>query len=433
MAVAQTAGSTLFRGALLCSVLIACGSPETGADGGKGDTDAGAGTTRDAGTPDAGSPDAGAVCGSGGAGLAVMPLTGCPEIGYGTNITIGSFQKFSMLLDTGSTTSIVASDKCTSCTGVSPLYTPGALAVDEGHMDTSTYGTGSVSGEVYQDAFQAVGVPKAVPLDFLAAESQTSFPLFEPDDCSGSSSSEFQGVLGLGPTDLALSDTQSYVNQVVSAGIEPGIFALQFCSASGNLWIGGFDPTCTAAAPQYTPLASSPYYAVKVSDMGIGGTSLGVSDYGDSVVDSGSNAFILPSDAFQALSTQVAASTGFKKAFPGQTASFFTNVTSADPCVQAATGVTPADVDQTLPPLTITFPGESGGSFTVSLTPTSSYLRVVSVASLTLFCPDAVPASDVGPAGLVPTILANPLIRSYVTIFDLKSSRIGFAPQQGCP
>ena len=381
--------------------------------------------------PDAGPP----VCGTGADGIVAVPLTGCPILGYGANVTIGS-QQFSLLLDTGSTSLIVASSACGDCVGVSPVYSPGSGATDEGRMDTSPFGTGTVQGEVYRDSVQIAGVPQSIPLGFIAAEKQSQFPIFEPIDCQGmqAATGVFQGLMGLGPQDIALPKTQSYPLQLVSAGIEPGVFAVQFCESGGRFWIGGFDATCTTAAPQYTPLVPSPYYAVNIADMGIGGTSLGVSDFGPTVIDTGSSSFILPDDAFQAISAQVAASDGFQAAFPGEDASFFSGlVTSPDPCIQPAAGLSSSQVDSMLPPLTITLPEQSGDTFTLSLTATQSYLDIRTIGGVEVFCPNIVSAADVGGSAAVPTILAHSLPRAYVTIFDVTHGQIGFAPQQGCP
>jgi hypothetical protein len=82
--------------------------------------------------------------------------------------------------------------------------------------------------------------------------------------------------------------------------------------------------------------------------------------------------------------------------------------------------------------LTVTLPDQAGGSFTLTLPATESYLQVVSTQGLSLFCPNVVSAADVGPAGEVPTVLPNIVMQSYVTIFDLRNNRVGFAPQQGC-
>ena len=85
-----------------------------------------------------------------------------------------------------------------------------------------------------------------------------------------------------------------------------------------------------------------------------------------------------------------------------------------------------------LPPLTVTMPESGGGSFTISVPATMSYLNVQSSAGQTQICPNVLPASALGPAGEIPTILGNPIMRAYVTIFDLENERIGFAPQTGC-
>src|SRR5579862_1690201 len=60
-------------------------------------------------------------------GLVTIPLGGCiPE--YTAEVTIGGKQVFNLVVDTGSTTLGVASNTCSNCTGIKPLYTPGVSA-----------------------------------------------------------------------------------------------------------------------------------------------------------------------------------------------------------------------------------------------------------------------------------------------------------------
>src|SRR5262249_27164248 len=71
-----------------------------------------------------------------------IPLTGLDGLSYMLALTVGS-QAFDTIIDTGSTTTAVASTTCSSCGRVSPLYDPGASGSDEGRSTSSVYGDGS--------------------------------------------------------------------------------------------------------------------------------------------------------------------------------------------------------------------------------------------------------------------------------------------------
>src|ERR1019366_350186 len=84
--------------------------------------DDGAGVASDASREDAASDDA-SIEAAGPHSVVAIPLIGCTQGAYLAKVDIGS-QTFQLELDTGSTTSGVASAKCKSC-GVLPLYAPG--------------------------------------------------------------------------------------------------------------------------------------------------------------------------------------------------------------------------------------------------------------------------------------------------------------------
>ena len=91
---------------------------------------------------------------------------------------------------------------------------------------------------------------------------------------------------------------------------------------------------------------------------------------------------------------------------------------------------TPAELDATLPPMTMTLPSVGGGSFTLSLPATASYLVPATPpdAGTLEYClaiQDA--ANNHGYS-----ILGGPLLRANITLFDLAHAQLGFVPQSFC-
>src|SRR5580704_2131948 len=207
------------------------------------------------------------------------PLNGIASFEYTLNITVGGSQTFDVVLDTGSTTLGIASSACSTC-DVTPEYTPGATAMDQGNMATAEYedGTGW-SGEVYSDSVAVTG-DAAVPVKLVAISSQSSFFNMEPKE----------GILGFGRVQIALPNTDSYIDNRMAAGLSQ-IFALQLCPENGTLWFGGADKTHETSDEQYTALEpitdDQPFYVIDISSTSIDGTSLALS--GPAVVDTGTS------------------------------------------------------------------------------------------------------------------------------------------------
>jgi hypothetical protein len=350
------------------------------------------------------------------AGVPVVPLvTRSGGLGYTVDTAIGD-QTFALQIDSGSTTLAVAAATCTTCTGISPTYAPGSDATDEHRTAASEYADMSTwSGEIYDDHVQLVGGPPAVPMAFAAITTQMQFLL---DNTS-------QGILGLGPTDIEEPGTQSVISQLAKVGV-PSIIGLQLCTDRGQLWLGGYDASFTAAAPQYSPMlpmsAQDPFYTVEIDDIGIGGTSLG---FGSSaimptLIDTGASIMVVPQAIDAALTAAVEGSAGFHALFGAQT--FAGDGTCLAPTLATTTA---AQIDAMLPPISLAMPADGGsGSFTLSLPPLQSYLLAQPGGMYCLWVESVDDVSN--------TILGPSMLRGFVTIIDVPSKRIGFAPQAGC-
>jgi hypothetical protein len=341
-------------------------------------------------------------------------------------VTVGS-QTFAMNLDTGSTSLGVASTACSSC-GVTPEYTPSATAVDKGTMATSQYGSGSWTGEVYQDSVGFASDPM-VPLDFVAIDTQSMF--FTQGIQCGASGQGYQGIIGFDRASAAVSGTNAFFDQYVLAKGIANVFATELCDSGGTLWLGGYDTSAATAAPQYTPVttdvASTYYYTVDLETITVAGTTtpvtIAVGQYPDTVVDTGTSGFVVPTAAFNSLASAIAGTSGFQQAFgAGAGAAWFS---SQAPC--GAMTMTKAQIDATLPALTLQF-GTAPG-MTIQVPPSESYLMQYGQYG---WCSTMIQIQQ-GQMFPLAAIMGAPFLRSQITIYDRGSNQIGFAPHTACP
>jgi hypothetical protein len=360
-------------------------------------------------------PGCGGKCDSPNPGVQEVPLISLFDgLEYAAQITLGGNQTFTVMLDSGSTTLAVAGASCTTCTGISPLYVAGPDAVDEQQTAMTTYeDNSSFAGEIFQDSMQFTGTSPAISFDFVAISSQHAF----------FSGNTIQGLLGLGPANLADPGTSSYMGSLMSAGIDP-VLAFQLCPRRGRLWIGGFDATYAASPPQFTEmLPISPDYTgyfTTMTDIGIGGTSLGfdATHIKPALIDTGTAYLVVPGPIKKALTAAVQSSPGYQQIFGSQTFA-----QGQQGCIEPLTAVTDAEINAALPPLTLTFPGQDGAPFTLTLAPTQSYILNYSGT----YC-----LAVQSIAGYDGTILGDMILRAFITIVDQASNRVGFAPEIGC-
>jgi Eukaryotic aspartyl protease len=339
------------------------------------------------------------------------PLTSINSITYTTNITLGGSQKFDVVMDTGSTTLAIASASCSNC-GVTPFYTPGASATDQHTTSSAEYGDQSMwQAENYSDTVAITG-DQSLTMRFGAITSQTGF--FHSQVPS-------QGILGFGGDGIASPGTDAYVEQRAKANVSEN-FAVQLCADDGTLWFGGADKTHEGSAEEYSPLVSitgSPsYYAVNIGDAGIGSASIGLS--GDAVVDTGTSIMIMPSGEVSSLISAVSSSPNYSAVFGTQ---MLVDDEQNIDCLTSS--MSPDQVDSMLPPFTLTLPdadSTTGGSFTLSLPATQSYLMVI----------DGGYCFGVASVDGLPTILGDAFLHGVISIFDVETSQMGFAPQMGC-
>ena len=309
--------------------------------------------------PDAGSaatPDGGSVLPS---GVVAVPLESAGGFAYMAPLALGSAGTFQTQVDTGSTSAAVAAASCTTCAsaGVTPLYA--ATGTDEHHTASTEYADGSMwSGEVYRDQATVAGSP-GVALDFASITSQTQF----------FTDNTYQGILGLGPDELLEPSTTSFMGKTIAAGVAP-VMAFQMCPDRGQMWLGGFDPNAASAEPAYTPMLpitnNQPFYGVQIAKLSLDTTSLGTEGaFGETLVDTGTSISYVPAAVMTKLVGAINGASGYK-------ALFGTQKIADGGCVTTA-GVTSAQVDAMLPPMSIQFPDGNGGK-TASIEPRADAL-----------------------------------------------------------
>src|SRR5262249_42254645 len=192
----------------------------------------------------------------------------------------------------------------------------------------------------------------------------------------------------------------------------------------GRLWFGGYDPAFVTAAPVFTPAVNSPFYAVVLEDIRIGGASLRIlpATSSETLGDIGTRGRALPNAAVSALAASVAADPVFQKNFGP--ASFF----SGTNCVLPSQGLTKVQLDAMLPTLTLVVPSPTGETLTIDLPATDSYLlQQNDTQGNAYYC------SGIERAAGSPTIIGANALHTLITIFDRVQGQIGFAPQLGCP
>jgi hypothetical protein len=400
-----------------CAFAGACGSGGThgnqGVDGGGGGD--GQGTVDAATDAPSGLPT----------GVYAIPLgtpTGADQGSFYTATLTASGNDFLLDLDTGSTVTGIAGASCMGCTGMSPLYSPGAGATATGKTDSASYADGSSwSGSVYTDTVGLHHGTFDVEVNFVDITKQKSF----------FSGNEYQGILGMGPDALLDPGTTAYFDQEVSAGVT-STMAFELCPTAGTMWLGGYDATHAAAAMQYTPILTSGvnngFYAVNMTGISLDATSLGATSatLDGPIVDTGTSLFYIPSAAETKLISTLNNNAAFKTLFPNQTLTDPTNSSSQTAgCVNAAQGTTQTAIDHMLPTLKVTFAGMGGGTITLDAPALASYFYDAGGGQ---YCLAIYGGGDQGNATMGDTFL-----RAFVTVVDTANGKVGFAPTSSCP
>ena len=421
---ACTSGDSCQSGACTGGAAVVCGAPET---------------CEAAYVCD---PNVGCLAGTAGpcvSELAPVTLTGCTFYGYTAPVVVGG-QAMSLLVDTGSTTTAVASATCANCNGLSPLYSNDGEAT--GNSASVSYNDGSSwTATIYTDTVQpqltnARGQAPQLKPRFASLQQQTSF--FPGSGCTGTlQPNAYQGIWGLGPQAGASSGTDAYLDLLAASGATLfDAFAVQLCDSGGHLWLGGYNPSAGGNGPLLqTPLQTSAngdgsHYAISLVDILVGSQSLGLTSfaYGSVLVDTATSGLMLPQAAFDALQQMLTQDANVIAALDLRTLQGSdANTRLGYPGLHAET---PDELDAKLPWLTLQLPqGGATTDFTLALRPTKSYLsaNLLSSNSTTQYVYTFTAFASAS------TIFGAAMLKEHIVVFDRGNGLVGFLPQaSGC-
>jgi hypothetical protein len=205
--------------------------------------------------------------------------------------------------------------------------------------------------------------------------------------------------------------------------------AFRLCPATGDLWIGGFDPTAAADAVQYTPIlpfgSDNPFYSVQIADVAFGSDDFGFTpaDFGTTLVDTGTSISMIPTEVETAMLNTLNSNAAFMTFFPSQTIAD----SQSGGCVNGS-GVTSEMVDAMLPPLVMSFPAANKVPFKVTLAPSKSYLSPQGSGQ---FCWGF--TSSGSDASMDGSLIGDTSLAGMLAVFDVEHNQLGFATEQGCP
>jgi hypothetical protein len=360
-------------------------------------------------------------------GVYAIPLTTPDDSFWAPALTINGVQ-YVMDLDTGSTSTGVAASTCTDC-GVTPLYAPGAGATDEHQTASTEYedGTGWM-GEIYQDTISLENGSPNGTLNIVGISTQVVGNMGMAGFFDGAN--DYQGILGMGAPENAEPNTGAYFTTLTQGGMTAAM-AFELCGDGGTMWLGGFDPTHTSAAPGYTPMdaisADQAFYSIDLTGLAVGATAITDStaaEFTDWVVDTGTTFFYVPTKMETAMIKAINADPSFKTLFPATTLKDDPNGSGIG-CTKTST-VTDAQVESMLPKFTMTMKNKAGGAdITVSAGPLESYLYDMGGGQFCLGIGD-------GGTGAGAATMGDQIMQSFVTIIDVQNQQIGWAPDSGC-
>ncbi|KAJ3323386.1 hypothetical protein HDV06_001906 [Boothiomyces sp. JEL0866] len=323
------------------------------------------------------------------------PLENVQNVFYQANVTVGNGQVLTVDLDTGSSDVWFRGSTCTStdgsCDGAKVDITDSTLK-STGKTFSTTYGSGSVSGNIYTGS---VGVAGAVAnnLPFGVSTQEKGF------------SGVADGLLGLGFNSISqISQTMgSPANWFDALGYtgSQNQFSFYLSAAadgdSGEITIGGVDTTKYSGSISWVPLNSETYWQFDVSQMtykaGTKSGNVGSWFRNNAISDTGTTLIIMNNAQADAINMGIGA-----KPFNSTAGIYYID------CGLAKTGA----------PIQFSFP-----SFTMSIPP----------AYYVLDNGDGTCISGVtrGAGFLTPTIFGDILTRAYYTVYDKANNRVGFA------
>ncbi|KAJ3314969.1 hypothetical protein HDV04_004769 [Boothiomyces sp. JEL0838] len=319
------------------------------------------------------------------------PLSNSQNEFYSAAITVGNGQQFTVDLDTGSSDVWLRGGNCqssdNSCNGNKVDVTDSSLT-DSGQTWSTSYGSGSVSGEIYTGPISLAGAT-ASNLPFGASTSETGF------------SGVADGLLGLGFDSISqisstLGQSANFFDALGYSGNQ-NRFSFYLSDAAdkddGEVTLGGVDTTKFTGTINYVPLNAQTYWQFDSSKLKFTAGSQSGTIGGSSISDTGTTLVVLGTSQANAINKGIGAG-----------------------AYDSTNGVYPIDcgIATTGKPITLTFP-----KFSLSI-PAKYY--VLSNGDGT-----CVSGITQGAGNGVPNIFGDILTRAYYTIYDKANNQVGFA------
>lgn len=240
------------------------------------------------------------------------------DIFYTAQIQIGNnSQYFVLLVDTGSSNLFVPSITCVNCGSHNKFYCTNPVQTSEGRL---VFGTGSARGTFCNDTITIAGM-KVRDQEFMVINNEDNTLM----------TAEFDGILGLGFTSLAIGYTEyqiAVINgnsfyvpvqhnpvsvfeniiQQYKYSIPRKVFSFYFTSdgkVGSEMTFGGSDPNHYIGELTYAPLVITQpqQWMVQIQGASIGTTSLGFCGQCLAIIDTGTTNIGIPQSQFQSLLT----------------------------------------------------------------------------------------------------------------------------------
>jgi hypothetical protein len=295
-------------------------------------------------------------------------------------------QEFKVIFDTGSGNLIVPAKSC-DMAGCNPhkKYSPkdsssaAAIVNERGESSTEiSFGTGDISGDYFQDKF-CIAKDLCTNVRFVAASQQSAEPFSE---------TPFDGILGLGFNDLSMGQHFNILDELNSNGQLPmGTFAVYLTDdANSEITFGGYKTEKVASDIVWAKVVRESYWQVGVDDITFNNVATGLCRGGCQVaVDTGTSMLAGPSDLVEQLTAKLGAK---------------------DDC---------SNFDQ-LPSI-----GFKVRNKVLNLAPEDYMDNSDGECSFSIMSLDVPPPK--GPL----FIFGDPFLRRFVTIYDKRGPRVGFA------
>lgn len=227
---------------------------------------------------------------------------------------------------------------------------------------------------------------------------------------------EVDGILGMAYKALACNPScfDPPFDALVTENLVNDVFSICMTSTGGKLMLGGYDPRVSITSVNYVPLAHvgpKRYYRVALSgSLLVDHTKLSMPDFRAAIVDTGTTLIVISTRAFRRLQTF------FKKHYCQ-----VPELCGQDSWFQSGMCVSLTETDlNNLPNLAFVLGPTQ--DLKLELTP-NDYMLKYTRAGKTYRCVGIMGMDGLG--GLV--VLGNTLMQRYVTVYDRRNDRIGFA------